>query len=113
MAGPLIARGQFVIVALQGDHGKPRPALVVQSNLFTALLSYVICPVTSTLRDAADVLRLDVAPTPENGLRASSQIIVDKITTVAAGKLGAVIGAADDALMLRVNRALAVFLGLV
>ena len=113
MAGAVIARGQFVTIALQGDHGKPRPALVVQSNLFAALPSFAVCPVTSTLREAADLLRLDVAPSPENGLRLPSQVIIDKITTVAAGRIGQVIGRADDALILRVNRALAVFLGLV
>jgi mRNA interferase MazF len=113
MAGALIERGQFVVVAMQGDHSKPRPAIVVQSNLFAALPSVAVCPLTTTLRDGADLLRLDIEPSPGNGLRAPSQIIIDKITTVAASKIGGIVGAADDALMLRINRALAVFLGLV
>jgi mRNA interferase MazF len=106
-------RGQFVVVATSGDYGKPRPALVVQSDLFGELPSVVICPLTSTLRFDADQFRLEVEPSRENGLREVSQIAIDKITVVPAVKIGDVIGAADDALLLRVNRALALFLGIV
>jgi mRNA interferase MazF len=106
-------RGQFVTVAAPGDYGKPRPALVVQSELFDELPSVVICPLTTTLRDDADQFRLDVAPSPRNGLREPSQIAIDKITVVPAAKIGAAIGNADDALLLRVNRALALFLSIV
>ena len=56
---------------------------------------------------------LDVAPSPRNGLREPSQIAIDKITVVPAAKIGAAIGSADDALLLRVNRALALFLSIV
>ena len=113
MAGALSARGQFVTVAAPGDYGKPRPALVVQSDLFAELPSVVICPLTTTLRTDADQFRLDVRPSQQNGLREASQIAIDKITVIPAGKIGAVIGTADDALLLRVNRALALFLGIV
>jgi len=106
-------RGQFVVIAVPGDYGKPRPALVVQSDLFADLPSVVICPLTTTLRDDADLFRLEVAPSPRNGLREKSQIAIDKITVVPASKIGGVIGQADDALLLRVNRALAVFLSIV
>jgi mRNA interferase MazF len=106
-------RGQFVTVATPGDYGKPRPALVVQSDLFAELPSVVICPLTTTLRSDADLFRLDVEPSPGNGLRQSSQIAIDKITVIPAGKIGGVIGQADDALLLRVNRALALFLSIV
>ena len=106
-------RGQFVTVAVPGDYGKPRPALVVQSNLFNELPSVAICPLATTLRDDAPQLRLDVAPTPQNGLREPSQIAIDKITVVPAMKIGTAIGTADDALLLRVNRALALFLAIV
>jgi mRNA interferase MazF len=106
-------RGQFVTVAAPGDYGKLRPALVVQSDLFDELPSVVICPLTTTLRDDADQFRLDVAPSPRNGLREPSQIAIDKITVVPAAKIGAAIGNADDALLLRVNRALALFLSIV
>ncbi len=113
MAGALIKRGQFVAVTTPGDYGKPRPALVVQSDLFAELPSVVVCPLTSTLRDDADLFRLDVAPTATNGLHVPSQIAVDKITVVPVVKIGSMIGDADDALMLRVNRALALFLAIV
>jgi mRNA interferase MazF len=105
-------RGQFVTVVAPGDYGKPRPALIVQSDLFDGLPSVVICPLTSLIRDDADQFRLDVKPSPQNGLREPSQIAIDKITVVHSAKIGTVIGRADDALMLRVNRALALFLGI-
>ncbi len=98
---------------MSGEYGKPRPALVVQSDLFNELPSVVICPLTTMLRDDADQFRLDVAPSPRNGLREPSQITIDKITVVPMGKIGNVIGDADDALLLRVNRALALFLSIV
>ena len=106
-------RGQFVTVATAGDYGKPRPALVVQGNLFAELPSVVICPLTTTLRSDAGQFRLEVEPSVQNGLREPSQIAIDKITVVPHGKIGGVFGMADDALMLRVNRALALFLGIV
>ena len=105
--------GQFVVVATSGDYGKPRPALVIQSNLFSELPSVVICPLTTLLRRDADQFRLEVEPTKRNGLKAASQIAIDKITTVPVSKIGGVIGEADDALLLRVNRTLAVFLNIV
>ena len=113
MARAIIRRGQFVVVAASGDYGKPRPALVVQSDLFAELPSVAICPATSMLRSDADLFRLEVAPSAHNGLRKVSQIAIDKITVIPAAKIGGVIGEADDALLLQVNRALALFLGIV
>jgi mRNA interferase MazF len=106
-------RGQFVTIAAPGDYGKPRPALVVQSDLFAELPSVVICPLTTTIRTDADLFRLEVEPSPRNGLRQLSQIAIDKMTVIPVGKVGAVIGQADDALLLRVNRALTLFLGII
>ena len=106
-------RGQFVVVATSGDYGKPRPALVVQSDLFAELPSAVICPLTAMLCDNADQFRLEVHPSKRSGLREVSQIAIDKITALPAGKIGGVIGEADDTLLLRVNRALALFLSIV
>lgn len=105
-------RGQFVLIAVQGDYGKPRPALVVQSDFFAGLPSVVVCPLTTTLRSDADQFRISVQPSPSNGLRQASQITIDKIVAVPVAKIGTVIGRADDALLLRVNRALALFLGI-
>ena len=103
-------RGELVTIALTGEHGKPRPALVIQSDLFEAHPSVTILPVTSALREAP-LFRIRVAPAPENGLRKVSQVMVDKLQTVAREKVGETIGRLDDESMLAVNRALAVFLG--
>ena len=106
-------RGRFIIVAMPGDCGKPRPALIVQNDFYAALPSVVVCPLTSTLRGDAEQFRILVKPTPQNGLREVSQIAVDKIGTMPRSKIGQIIGSADDELMCRVNRMLAVFLGIV
>lgn len=98
-------------VALQGDHGKPRPALIVQSDQFTASTHVAVLLLTSFQVDAP-LLRVAIAATAETGLTGPSSAMLDQITTAPRGKIGAVIGHLDDATMLMVNRALAVFLGL-
>lgn len=103
-------RGELVTVALQGDHGKQRPALVIQSDRFPDTATVTVLLITSTLVDAP-LIRLTVEPTPENGLRMTSQIMIDKVVTVRRDKLGEAFGQLDDARMLEVNRALALFLG--
>jgi len=113
MAGAVIRRGPFVVVAAPGGYGKPRRALVVQSDLFDELPSVAVCPLTSMLRDDADQLRLEVHPSTRNGLHEVSQIAIEKIAALPAAKIDGMIGEADDALLLRVNRALALFLGIV
>ena len=103
-------RGDLVTVALQGDLGKPRPALVIQSDLFDMHPSITILPVTGELR-VAPLFRIPVNPSELNGLTKPSQVMVDKPQSVTREKVGAVIGHLDDETMLAVNRALAVFLG--
>ncbi len=105
-----MTRGDFVVIALQGDFGKPRPALVIQSDFFAEHPSVTVLPVTSDLREAP-LFRLTVQPTPENGLKLPSQIMVDKAHTVLREKAGQTIGRLDSATMVAVNRALALFLG--
>ena len=104
-------RGDLVTVAAPGDYGKPRPALVIQSDLFEALPSVTVCLVTSELRDAP-IFRITVDPSAENGLRRISQIQVDKVMTVARERVGSKIGRLDDASLLKVTRSLAVFVGI-
>lgn len=104
-------RGDFVTVAAPGAYGKPRPALVIQSDLFDELPSVVLCLVTSALRDTP-IFRITVDPGPQNGLQTLSQIQVDKILSVPRERVGAVIGHLDDTTMLKVNRSLAVFTGI-
>ena len=103
-------RGDLVTVALQGDLGKPRPALVIQSDLFDEHPSVTILPVTGELR-AAPLFRIAVNPDELNGLNKPSQVMVDKPQSIARERIGTVIGRLDDETMLAVNRALAVFLG--
>jgi mRNA interferase MazF len=102
-----------VVVAVPGAYGKPRPALVIQSDLFSELPSAVVCPLTTMIRDDADQFRLTVRPLSANGLREVSQLAVDNITVVPRDRIGGVIGVADDALLLQVNRALALFLSII
>jgi mRNA interferase MazF len=106
-----VRRGDLVTVALQGDQGKPRPALVVQADSFAELSSITVLPITGTLVEAP-LLRVPLEPNQQNGLAKPSQVMVDKPQTPARSKLGPVIGRLDDATMVTVNRALAVFLGL-
>jgi len=100
-----------VTVSLQGDYGKPRPALVIQSDRFPGTASIVVLPITSTLVDAP-LLRLTVEPDESNNLRARSQVMLDKPMTVKIDKIGPAFGALDDAAMISVGRSLALFLGL-
>jgi mRNA interferase MazF len=104
-------RGELVTVVAPGDYGKPRPALVIQSDLFDESPSITLCLVTSTLRETP-LVRITVDPSPENGLQRISQIQVDKVMTVTRERVGGVIGRLDDATMLKVNRSLAVFIGI-
>ncbi len=103
-------RGDLVTVALPGAHGKPRPALVIQSDLFDAHPSVAVLPVTSELREAP-LFRIRVRPDPDTGLRAVSDVMVDKPQAIPRDRVGPTIGRLPDDAMLRVNRALALFLG--
>ena len=103
-------RGDLVTIATSGDYGKPRPALVVQSDAFEALPSVTVLPLTSDIHDA-HLIRVTVQPTSENGLRAVSQVMIDKVTTVPRSRVGEVIGRADAGSMRVVDVALGRFLG--
>ena len=105
-------RGDLVVVAMPGDYGKPRPALVVQSDLFNDThASITVAPVTSTIVDTP-LFRVTVEPSRRNGLRLVSQIMVDKVTTVRRQRLGQTIGRLEEDVMLRVSRALALWFGI-
>jgi mRNA interferase MazF len=107
-----LKRGDVVVVALPGDYGKPRPALIIQSDLFNEThASVTVIPVTSTLVDAP-IFRLTVDPSPTNGLRSLSQLMIDKVTTVSRTRIARSIGRLEDDLLLRVSRALALWIGI-
>jgi mRNA interferase MazF len=105
-------RGDIWIVAGGKDYaGKPRPVVIVQDDSFDATDSITICAFTADETDAP-LFRLPVEPNERNGLRAASRLMVDKITTVPKIKVGAHVGRLDDEDILRLNRAVLVFLGL-
>lgn len=104
-------RGELVTVAISGDFGKPRPALVIQADSFEETATVSVLLISGTLGDAP-LIRITVEPTLQNGLRKTSQIMIDKIMTVKRDKIGPPIGRIDDETMLAVTRSLAVFLGI-
>jgi len=104
-------RGDLVTVALSGDFGKPRPALIVQADSFAATATVTVLLLSSDLVDAP-LIRLTVEPDAANGLRAPSQIMVDKAMTVRRERIGPAFGRLDPETMVAVNRSLALFLGL-
>jgi len=106
-----VKRGEVVTIVLPGAYGKPRPALVIQSDFFDALASVTILPITSDLR-TAPLLRIPVDPTDGNGLRKKSQVMIDKTQTVPRDKVGATIGRLPSDALIEVDRALATFLGI-
>jgi mRNA interferase MazF len=105
-------RGDVISVALAGDYGKPRPAVIVQSNAFDdSHPSIVVCQMTSRLIDAAD-FRITIEPNAENGLRTRSQIMADKPVTVRRTRIGQHIGRLASEDMARLGIALAFVMGL-
>lgn len=105
-------RGEVWIVSGGKDYaGKPRPAVIVQDDRFDATDSVTVCAFTTDPTDAP-LFRLPVEPNARNGLRSACRLMVDKITTVPKSKIGVRIGRLDDEDMVRLNRAVMVFLGL-
>jgi len=108
----MVKRGDVVIAVFSGDYGKPRPAVVVQTDLVNMThSSMVLCPITSHLENAP-LFRLEVTPSALNRLEQPCRIMVDKITTIRKDRLRNVIGRLDQDTMIRVNRSLAFWLGL-
>lgn len=105
-------RGDVVTVAAPGDYGKPRPAVIVQTDAFPPEhASVVICQTTTVLVDAPD-FRIMIEPGASNGLREPSQIMVDKPTTVRRERIGRRLGRLTDDEIGRMNVALAFVMGL-
>jgi mRNA interferase MazF len=105
-------RGDVVTVALQGDLGNPRPAVIVQSDHFNPThASITVLPLTTELV-AAPTFRVTVEPTAGNGLRGISQVMVDKVISVRRERIGKPVGRLDDSTMTRLSRSMAVWLGI-
>jgi mRNA interferase MazF len=104
-------RGDLVTIALSGDYGKPRPALVVQDDAFDGLTSVTVLRVTSELHDWP-LFRITVEANADTGLQKRSQVMVDKAATVPRSRIGQRIGCLDIDTMQAVSTALAKFLGI-
>jgi mRNA interferase MazF len=104
-----VRRGAVVVVRLSRD--KARPAVVVRSNLLAGLSYATVLPITTELHEDIS-LRIDVAPSPENGLRQASQVMVDWPQTVRFSEMGDTIGHLDAATMQAFTRMMAVVLGI-
>jgi|SRR5579863_2139121 len=105
-------RGDVVTVAATGDYGKPRPAVIVQTDaLPLEHASVVVCQMTSEYSDAPDI-RVTIEPSEKNGLRVRSQVMADKPVSIRRERVGRKIGHLDDADITRVNIALAFVIGL-
>jgi mRNA interferase MazF len=107
-----VKRGEIWTVSGGPDYaGKPRPAIILQDDAFDATSSVTICPLT-THHVEAPLIRLPVEPSERNGLRSTSDAMIDKITTVSKKKLEYHAGKLSDEDIVRINRAIVVFLGL-
>jgi mRNA interferase MazF len=104
-------RGDLVTVALRGDAGKPRPALVIQADHFAELSTVVVVPLTSTLLDLP-LVRVTIESASATGLQQRSQVMISRPQFVPRSKLGPVIGSVDAVTLLEVTRRLAVLLGI-
>ncbi len=106
-------RGDVVVVAVRGGYaGKPRPALIVQSDLFNPThASVTLCLITSELREAP-LFRVRVERLPGTGLRRPSQVMVDKVFSAPRDNIGAPIGAVDPSTLQQVDEALRLWLQL-
>src|SRR5580692_8755299 len=105
-------RGDVVTVAAAGDYGKPRPAVIVQTNALPAShASVVVCQMTSDLADAPD-FRVTIEPGARNGLRVRSQVMADKPVTIRRERIGRRIGRLDEKDIVRLNIAIAFVMGL-
>jgi mRNA interferase MazF len=106
-----VKRGDLITVALSGDYGKPRPAVVIQSDFLPETDSVLVC-LLSTMLQAAPLYRLSLPAEEGTGLREPSQVMVDKIMAVRRDRCGAPIGRADDAALLALGRLLAFVIGI-
>jgi len=106
-----VKRGDLVTIAVSGDYGKPRPALVIQANAFDLHPSVTVLPLTSELHDTP-LFRVTVGPGKSTGLDKQSQVMVDKATTVPRAKIGSRFGQVDQPTLQAVNQALRGFFGI-
>jgi mRNA interferase MazF len=105
-------RGDIVTAAFPGDYGKPRPALVIETDLLPGTDSVLLCLITSKVREEIVQRRILIEPSVENGLQVRSQITVEKIVAVKRVKCGEIIGRLERDALDRLNQSLALVVGL-
>src|SRR5690348_7960940 len=104
-----LKKGDIVVCVINGDYGKPRPAVIVQSDLFNPTHgSITICPITLHIIDAP-LFRLTIQPQRENGLKQLSQIMVDKIITLQREKIRQKIGVISAELHVHLMKAVQIW----
>jgi len=106
-----VRRGEIWTAAGSGYVGKPRPVVIIQDDRFDATSSVTVCALTTDPIEAP-LFRVPVTPDETNGIRDPSNLMVDKITTVPRTKLGEKIGRLGDDDIVRLGRAVVVFLGI-
>jgi mRNA interferase MazF len=106
-----LKRGDVALVVLQGELGKPRPGVIVQSDELSALSSLIVCPMSSHI-DATNRMRPVIAPTEQNGLLVPTQIMTDKLNTLRRDRIRRIIGSLDSEACERLDIALLLLLGL-
>lgn len=105
-------RGDIYLAAARGVYtGQPRPVVIIQDDRFDATASVTVCPLTTNPVEAP-LTRIALEPTTATGIEQPSRIMVDKITTMPRGNVRDRLGRVADADVLRLDRALVVFLGL-
>lgn len=107
-----LKRGDVITVALQGDLGKPRPAVIVETDKLAPTNHVLVCPGTTYILHGIPNRRLLVLPSDDNGLREPTFFQADKVTPARRDVCGKVIGVLDDAAMEEIGMRLAVVLGL-
>jgi mRNA interferase MazF len=106
-----LVRGDIVTVVLASEYGKPRPAVLIQSDFFQTKDSIVVAPMTSDLRPGSVLFRKRVRPSPNNGLLVESDIMIDKISAIPRAKVGKRIGHLEATEMIELTAAVTLFLG--
>jgi mRNA interferase MazF len=106
-----VKRGDLVTVSAPGSYGKPRPAVIVQSDWLAATDSVLVALLTSALVNAP-LYRLTIEPSGANGLKAQSQVMIDKIVAIPRKKCGTVIGRLNESERIALNHMLSVVVGI-
>ena len=107
-----LKRGEVVVVIASGDYGKPRPALVLQSDAFPDTASVVVALLTTDLHPKAPLFRKPIKPSEENGLRQPSEVMIDKVVSLPRIKIGTPIGHLSITEMTEITASLALFFGM-